>query len=253
MAKEALWIKSLRPTIKGVSHIFMQSPTVFVVHAPSAQLDALSCFLGQAELNVEAFDSADALLEQCDPARPGCVLLDVSPPGINWPELNGRLLQRQVINPVIILASECNPRAAMEALKSGALDFFESPFDHDSLLQAVRNAIALDATNRRALRIRAEVAQRFDRLTRRERQVMDSMLEGKSSKEISIQLNMSVRTVEYHRAKVMQKIGTSTLVELVRMAILAFGCHCMHKHNHLAEIGILSPPFPLFSGVACAA
>ena len=231
----------------------MQSPTVFVVHSPSVQLDALSCFLGQAELNVETFHSADALLEQFDPARTGCVLLDVSPPGMEWPELHGRLIRQQVINPVIILASECNPRAAMEALKSGALDFFESPVDHDSLLQAVRNAIALDADNRHALHIRAEMSQRFNRLTRRERQVMDSMLEGKSSKEISMQLNMSVRTVEYHRAKVMQKIGTSTLVELVRVAILAFGCHCMHKHKYLAGIDTFSPSVPLFSGVACAA
>lgn len=172
---------------------------------------------------------------------------------MKWPELNDRLIRQQVINPVIILASERNPRAAMEALKSGALDFFESLLDHASLLRAVRNAIALDADNRRALRIRAEVAQRFDRLTQRERQVMDSMLEGRSSKEISVQLNMSVRTVEYHRAKVMQKIGTSTLVELVRVATVAFGCHCLHKREYLAGLDIASPSFPLYSGVACPA
>ena len=91
----------------------------------------------------------------------------------------------------------------------------------------------MDSANRKALRLQREVRQRFEQLTRREREIMSSMLESKSSREISVLLNMSARTVEFHRARLMKKLGAASLVELVRRSITAFGCHCMHKQRRV--------------------
>lgn len=228
----------------------MPSPKVFVVADEPAALDALTNLFEQAKLPCEAFTSAGSFLAQFDPERAGCLLLDISLPGMSGAELHKELGRRDGSIPAIILTSQSDARSAMEAFRSGALDVIEKPFDGATLLEAARFAIEIDGVNRRNLRFRAEVLHRISRLTKREREIMHSILESKSSREIAGQLNMSVRTVEFHRARVMKKMGAVSLVELVRMVALVFECHCIHKHKHLQGITLPLGMSPLFPGIA---
>lgn len=214
----------------------MQSPTIFVVADEPDMLGLLTDLFKLAKLHCEAFATAEAFLEAYGCERPGCLLLDMSVLKMGGAELHRLLVQRQIVIPIIILTNLRDARRAMEALKGGALDFFEKPVDAGALLESVTDAIKLDSANRQALRIKREARQRFEQLTRREREIMGSMLESKSSKEISAQLNMSARTVEFHRARLMKKLGAVSLVELVRMYLTAFGCHCIHKYRHAQEV-----------------
>jgi FixJ family two-component response regulator len=220
----------------------MLSPTVFVVADEPAVLDALTDLFKQAKLHSEIFESAESFLAQFDPERPGCMVLDMSLAGMGGAGLHRALIQRKAIIPVIILMNHSDARNAMEVMKGGAMDFFEKPFDGKALLGAVKFAARVDDVNRHFLRLRADVMNRFAQLTRRERQIMDIMLESKSSREIAGELNMSTRTVEFHRASIMKKMGAASLVDLVRMVAMAFECHCIHKHkyNHLQGV-VLTP------------
>jgi FixJ family two-component response regulator len=218
----------------------MQSSTVFLVTAEPAAFTELTRRLKQAGLHCETFATAEAFLAQFDPERHGCLLLDLPVPVMGGAELHRMLLQRQSTIPVILVTSLNEARSAMEILKGGALDFFEKSFDNEALLKALRHAIELDGANRHILRYRAELQRCFAQLTRREREIVDFMLESKTSREIAGWLNMSARTVESHRARIMRKMGADLLVELVRMAVTAYGCHCIHKQKYPS--GALSSP-----------
>ncbi len=214
----------------------MQSPTVFVVSGDPDVLNVLAELSKQAKLHGETFATAEAFLAEFDPERSGCLVLDMSVPGMGGVGLHRALVQRQAIIPVIILTGAGNASGAMEVLKAGAFDYFEKPLNSAALLGAVRHAIEMEKAARHSLRFRADVLQRFSRLTKREREIMDSMLESRSSREIASLLNMSARTVEFHRARIMKKMGVVSLVELVRMIATACGCHCIHKHRYLQGV-----------------
>lgn len=196
----------------------------------------LAELLKQAKLNGEIFPSAEAFLAGFNPERPGCLVLDMSVPGMGGVGLHRALLQQQAVIPIIILTSHSDAPGAMKVLKGGAFDYFEKPLNGAALLGAIRHAIEMEKATRHSLQFRADVLQRFSRLTKREKEIMDSMLESKSSREIAIQLNMSARTVEFHRARIMKKMGVVSLVELVRMIATACGCHCIHKHRYLQGV-----------------
>lgn len=219
----------------------MLSSTVFVVAENPEVINALTAVFKQAELRSEIFTSAETFLDRFDPGRPGCLVLDMSLSGMGGPGLHRALAQRKtIIPPVIILMGQSDMRDAMEMMKCGALDFVEKPLDSQALLGAVRHALRVDGASRHFVQLRTDVLNRFARLTQRERQIMDIMLESKSSREIAGELNMSARTVEFHRASIMKKTGAVSLVDLVRMVAMAFECHCIHKHNHLR--GAMPPP-----------
>jgi len=227
----------------------MHSPTVFVVAAESAVLNVLSALFLQAKLCCETFARGEDFLAAFDPERPGCLLLDMSAPGMGGAELHRMLVQRQSVIPVIIFTSQSDACSAIEVLKGGALDCFVKPFDNEVLLAAIKHAIELDGANRNALRCRNEVLKRYAQITKREREVLGGMLESKSSREIAVQLNMSVRTVEFHRAKVMKKMEAVSPVELVHMLATAFGCHCIGKHRRVRNLQSIIPTsntFPFF-------
>lgn len=213
----------------------MQSSTVFLVTAEPAAFNEPMRLFRQAGLHCEAFATAEAFLAQFDPERHGCLLLDLPVPVMGGAELHSMLIRRQSTIPVILVTSLDEARSAMEILKGGAVDFFEKPFDSAALSGAVQHAIELDRANRHILRYRAEIQRCFARLTRREREIVDFMLESKTSREIAGWLNMSVRTVESHRARIMKKMGAVSLAELVRMAVTAYGCHCIHKQKHPSD------------------
>lgn len=215
----------------------MRRPTIFVATDHATLLDELTGLFAREKMHCEIYPTAEAFLQAFDAERPGCLLLDMAVPEMGGAATHKFLLQRKVVLPIIVLTDLRDARDALVALKDGALDFFEKPVDAAALLESVKNALSLDSANRQALRLQHEVRQRFEQLTRREREIMGSMLQSKSSREISVQLNMSARTVEFHRAKLMKKLGASSLIELVRLTMTAFGCHCIHKQRHvLAEM-----------------
>ena len=194
--------------------------TVFVVDDDQAMRNSLKWLISSVGMRVECFGSADEFLAGYPAGRAGCLLLDVRMPGMSGLELQEVLAERDIHLPVIIITGHGDVPMAVRALKAGAIDFIEKPFNDELLLDAIRNALALDERRRDVQHERAEVGERLVQLTPREREVMDMVTDGKSNKEIASQLGVSAKTVEAHRARVMEKMRARSLAELVRMALL---------------------------------
>ncbi len=194
-------------------------PTVFVVDDDEAMRESLTWLIESVGLNVETFSSADDFLKFYYPGRPGCLLLDVRMPGMSGLELQGHLQKQQVKVPVIIITGHGDVPMAVRAMKAGAIDFIEKPFNDEQLLESIRNALSIDDTQRDEQAFKAEIASRLEQLTPRESEVMDMVTSGKSNKEIANTLGVSAKTVEAHRAKVMEKMEAGSLAELVRLVV----------------------------------
>lgn len=194
-------------------------PTVFIVDDDEAVRDALRLLVESAELRAEAYPSAQAFLDACPPGRPGCLVVDIRMPGLSGLELQEQLRARNIALPVIVLTGHGDVAAAVRALKGGAIDFLEKPYDSEVLLERIRQAVQRDATARHAAHSQAAVAERLTRLTPRERQVLEMIVAGKANKVVAIELGISERTVELHRARIMRKMKARSLPELTRMVI----------------------------------
>jgi len=197
------------------------SPTVFVVDDDEAMRESLTWLIESVGLKVETFASADEFLKSYYPGRAGCVLLDVRMPGMSGLELQGYLQKQQVNVPVIMITGHGDVTMAVRAMKVGAIDFIEKPFNDEQLLESIRNALLIDNERRDNQSFKAEIAQRLSQLTPRESEVMEMVTDGKSNKEIANVLNVSAKTVEAHRAKVMEKMEAGSLAELVRLVVSA--------------------------------
>lgn len=195
-----------------------QPPTVFVVDDDLAMLDSISLLLESAELIAECFASARKFLEGYRPHRPGCLVLDVRMPEMSGLELQEALVARGVNLPIIFITGHGDVPMSVKAMKSGALDFLEKPFDDETLLLCVRQALVKDAHARKVEAQNSSVAVRFSRLTEREQEVMSLVVAGRSNKEIAQKLACSHRTVEVHRSRLMAKMEAHTLPDLVAMA-----------------------------------
>jgi len=193
---------------------------IHVVDDDEAVRDSLRFLLDAAGLAVRTHASAEALLS-AEPTVPGCVLTDVRMPGMDGLELLRRLRAAAITVPVLVMTGHADVPMALRALKAGALDFLEKPFSDDALVAAVR--AALDESRRAAgARAQTEKASaRIAGLTPREREVFDLLVEGLPTKAIAKALGASPRTVEVHRARVMEKLGARSLPELVRLALVA--------------------------------
>lgn len=198
-------------------------PTVFVVDDDQAMRTSLQWLIESTGMQVRTFDSADAFLAAYYPGRAGCLLLDVRMPGMSGLELQSYLAREGYRLPVIIITGHGDVAMAVKAMKSGALDFIEKPFHDEDLLRSIRNALELDQRQRVSRANRAEIAARLAELTPREHEVMGMVTEGKSNKEIAAALGVTAKTVEAHRARVMEKMRAESLAELVRMALIAAG------------------------------
>ena len=193
---------------------------VHVIDDDDAVRDSLAALLSAAGLGVRAYASAAAFLSHVDQLDRGCVVTDVQMPGMSGLELLSRLSDRARAFPVIVLTGLADVPMAVEALKNGAWDFIEKPFDSEVLLSAVRAALdRLSETRARASSI-AEYSQRVASLSARERDVLAGLVAGSSNKEIARTLDISPRTVESYRANIMMKTQAGSLSELVRMVLL---------------------------------
>lgn len=197
-----------------------QTPTVFVVDDDEAMRSSLKWLIESTGLAVQTFGSADAFLTSYSPDWAGCLLLDVRMPGMSGLELQAYLAQANYHLPVIIITGHGDVGMAVKAMQAGALDFIEKPFYDEDLLRSIRRALDAESQARALRSQHAEVLARLEELTPREHEVMDLVTGGKSNKEIASTLGVSAKTVEAHRAKVMDKMQASSLAELVRMALL---------------------------------
>jgi two-component system response regulator FixJ len=194
---------------------------VHVIDDDDAVRDSLAMLLSAAGHAVRAYPSAQAFLDRLDGLESGCVVTDVQMPGISGLELLAQLSARSGEFPVIVLTGLADVAMAVEALKNGAADFIEKPFDGDVLLAAVRAALARLSQDQARTSSIADQTQRFADLSSRERDVLGGIVAGSSNKEIARALGISPRTVESYRANIMMKTQAASLSELVRMVLAA--------------------------------
>ena len=192
-------------------------PTIFVVDDDDAVRDSLRDLIDSVGLEVETYPSAHAFLEACDKARRGCLVLDIRMPGMSGLELQGRLNERGSTLPIVFITGHGDVPMAVEAMKRGAVDFIQKPFRDQELLDRINLALEQNRRRRAAEEMKRDIAKRIATLTRREREVMQMVIQGKANKVIAIDLGLSQRTVEVHRSHVMDKMKARTLAELVRM------------------------------------
>lgn len=194
-------------------------PTVFIVEDDEAVRDSLRLMLESLGHIVASYGRADEFLEAYDPELPGCLVLDIRMPGMNGMELQRKLNAMTSILPIIFVTGHGDVPMAVEAMQQGAVDFVQKPYREQELLDKIQSAIAQDAENRHELQEVQLIAGRYDDLTPREREVMEMMVDGKANKVIAIDLDISQRTVEIHRARVMEKMSARSLAQLVRMSM----------------------------------
>jgi two-component system response regulator FixJ len=182
-----------------------------------AVCESLRLLIGDIGLEVRTFNGARQFLSQYDPSQSGCLVLDVRMSGMSGLELQARLHELGFLIPTIIITGHGDVPMAVEAMKAGAVDFIEKPFRDQVLLDSIQKAIELDARTRRLQQERREVQARIQLLTQREREVMDRLIAGRTNKNIAYELGISPKTVDFHRANVLEKAGVSSVVELVRL------------------------------------
>ena len=193
--------------------------TVFVVDDDQAMRNSLKWLIESVGVQVESFASADDFLVQYQPGRHGCLVLDVRMPGMSGLDLQEQLAQQNINIPVVIITGHGDVPMAVRAMKSGAIDFIEKPFNDEVLLDAIRRALAFGEEQRSHQIEHLQIQQRLQHLTPREREVMAMVTEGRSNKEIANNLGVSAKTIEAHRARVMEKMQAGSLAELVRMVL----------------------------------
>jgi two-component system response regulator FixJ len=199
------------------------SPTVFVVDDDQAMRQSLKWLIESVGMAVETYGSADEFMHNYYPGRAGCLLLDVRMPGMSGLELQQHFLDHEIRIPIIIITGHGDVPMAVRAMKAGAVDFIEKPFNDELLLESIRNALVYDFEQRTTQSERAEIAARLDQLTPREHEVMEMVTDGRSNKDIAAALGVSAKTVEAHRARVMEKMRADSLPDLVKMALAATG------------------------------
>jgi FixJ family two-component response regulator len=194
-------------------------PQVFIVDDDEAVRSSLRMLIRSVGLQAQAFATAQEFLRLYDARQPGCLLLDVRMPGMSGLELQQELNRRGATIPVIFITGHGDVPMAVEAMQHGAFDFLQKPFRDQDLLDRVQRAMVRDAESRAGLAARAEIKARMASLTPRESEVLRLVTSGKANKVVGAELGVSQRTVEIHRAHVMEKMQARSLAELVRMVL----------------------------------
>jgi two-component system, LuxR family, response regulator FixJ len=193
--------------------------TVFLIDDDAGVRDSLSLLLSLKNISTQPFASADSFLETYTPERSGCVLTDLRMPGMTGLELQTAMRERHIELPIVVFTAHGDVATARAALKNGAFDFLEKPVDEEMLLDVLRNALRVDRERRSAATERSTSGQRRDRLTEREREILKLLTVGHSNREIAAQLGISPRTVEVHKARIMEKLECRSLAELIRVNV----------------------------------
>ena len=193
---------------------------IHVIDDDEAIRESLAFLLQTARMAVKTYASAAAFLEQLPHAGPACIITDVRMPGMSGIELLRRLQELKIGVPVIVVTGHGDVPLAVEAMRIGAADFLEKPFDDEVLLETVRAALLEQGAHAERRTARAEVEARVAALSKRERDVLDGLVAGRANKQIAFDLGISPRTVEIYRANLMNKMQAGSLSELVRMALM---------------------------------
>ena len=194
---------------------------IYVIDDDEAVRQSLEFLLKTAGLTVRGFDNAKSFLDLLPQIRSGCIITDVRMPGITGIDLLRRVKELGVDIPVIVITGHGDISLAVEAMKIGAVDFLEKPFDDDALLAAVRGSLTRNADTAQRNAELSQINDRLAALSNRERQVLDGLVAGKANKVIAFDLGISPRTVEIYRANLMTKMAANSLSDLVRMAMTA--------------------------------
>jgi FixJ family two-component response regulator len=194
-----------------------QVPTVFIVDDDPAIRFAMQALMDSVNIQHEIFSSADEFLATVPEQRPGCLVLDIRMPGLGGLELQQELIEHENTLPIIFITGHGDVPMAVEAMQKGAVDFIQKPFRDQDLLDRITEALKTDKDRREEQQKHAEVAKRVERLTNREHEVFDLVVTGKPNKVIAYELGVSQRTVEIHRARVMEKMQARSLADLVKM------------------------------------
>lgn len=192
---------------------------IYVVDDDDAVRDALSALLKSVGLDVETFATPQSFLEQYDANLAGCLVLDIRMPGMSGLELQQRLNDRHSVLPIIFITGHGDVPMAVEAMQKGAVDFVQKPFRDQELLDRINKALEKNAADYEELLKEHEIRRRVEGLTAREAQVMRAVCNGQANKVIALDLGVSQRTVEIHRARVMEKMGARSVAHLVRLVM----------------------------------
>ena len=194
--------------------MFEIEPTVFIIDDEPEMCRSLELLFRSASHEAESFSSAEEFLESYDAHRPGCIVLDMRLGGMSGVELQRRLVARGRTMPIIMISGHATVSTVVDAIKEGAIDFLEKPFDDDVLLSKVANALSAETEGRFA---GSKVRARLDSLSPREREVMDLLVEGRSARQVAEELGISPKTVDKHRMSLLQKMRADSVVELVNL------------------------------------
>ncbi len=198
-------------------------PIVFIVDDDDAVRESLEFLMKSIDQPAESFASAQEFLDAYDQDKPGCLLLDIRMPGMSGLELQEKLDEMHAVIPVIFITGHGDVPMAVNAIKAGAADFIQKPFRDQELIDRIKEVLEDDAENRADRLEKSEVIKRMETLTERENEVMEQVVAGKANKVVAIDLNVSQRTVEIHRANVMEKMKAKSLAQLVRLVMKARG------------------------------
>ncbi len=191
-------------------------PKVFIVDDDESVGRGLVMLCKSAGLQAEAFTGAFQFLSEYDPEQPGCLILDIRMHEMDGIALQKKLLEKKLNIPVIAVSGHANIPIAVEAMKLGAMDFVEKPFASEELIKLVRAAISRDITARQKAAGIEQARQNFNRLSERERQVLDGIYGGQSNKSLALELGVSHKTIEFHRKNIMEKMQVDSVVELIQ-------------------------------------
>jgi two-component system response regulator FixJ len=194
-------------------------PIVYVVDDDQAMVESLSWIIESVGLKAKTYIRAQEFLDEYDSTQHGCILLDVRMPGMSGPELQLKLNEQGPTLPIIFISGHGDVPLAVRVMKAGAVDFLTKPFNDQILLESINKALRTDKTNREKQQENAQAEAKFALLSPREVQVLQGIVAGKQNKVISAELNISLKTVEAHRASVMKKMSVKSVPELVKLVL----------------------------------
>ncbi|MEM7542253.1 MAG: response regulator transcription factor [Pseudomonadota bacterium] len=196
-----------------------KNPVIYVVDDDAPVRESLALLIRSMQWPVHCYADAAEFLENFDPELHSCLILDIRMPGMSGLELQEELIARGLQVPIVFLTGHGDVPMAVKAIKLGAIDFLEKPFNDQALLDCINKALSEDLNSRSRREQTREVENKIASLTPREREVMERVITGQANKVIAVDLGLSERTVEIHRSKVMSKMGARSLADLVRLAL----------------------------------